>query len=306
VPQTIASGNILLPGTNFRISQNYFQVNLTTAQATLGASDYLTISQFVEGPRLRELISDVHSLSLLVNSPTVAPLKFSVAIRDSGTTRSLIKLCTVTTANTWQLIQLPNLPVWDSGGSYSLSPGSAGYILTITLACGTTSTAPAADVWQTGNYIAAPGMDNFVSKPTGTLFWVAFVQHEPGALSSTPIDCPFEDNLTACQRYFEKSYPYATATGAASNIGAINLQALASSNPYAPIRFKRTMAKTPTITGYSTGGAANNVRNVTGAADLAIAAAVAPGDDGFGGFAVTGPPASAWQCQCHYTADTGW
>jgi hypothetical protein len=304
-----SSGGVPIPGsgTNFRISTNYFMVNLTASQATLGASDFLAIMQNIEGPRLRELMADNHSISLIVNS-TVAPLKFSIVLRDAGGTRALVKLCTITTANTWQLIQLPNLPIWDSGGGWSLAPGSAGYQLAITLACGSTYTAPTADVWNTGNFMAAPGTDNFVSKPTSSLFYVAFIQHEPGAICTTPIDCPFMQNYDDCLRYFQKSYAYSNAPGTATSAGIAGPWIPAGVlNAITPIRFIKPMAKTPTITGYSySTGAANNVRDITAGVDRAIAAANTPADSGFNGFNITAGANVLTNYGFHWIADTGW
>jgi hypothetical protein len=299
--------NSPVPGTNFYITGKYLWLNLTTQQATLGTGDQLNIIQTIEAPRLRELLGDVHSLSILASTNVTGGLKFGVTIRDVPTTKCLTKLCTIPSPATNTLITLPNLPVFASGGNWSVSPGVAGYEIVICLAAGTTVTTAANDVWQnSANFAGAVGQDNFAAKPVNSSISLIFVQHEPGALCTTPIDCPFEDNLTACQRFFTKSYPYATAVGAANNTGAINLAAMASTSPFAPVRFKRTMAKTPTITGYSPAtGAVNNVRNTSAPADLVIASVAAPGDDGFGGFNATAP-ATNWGCQYHYTADTGW
>ena len=145
------SPNLVVPGTSFQISKNYLSSVLSTQQASLGAGDVWQLQQIVEGPTLRELVSDVTSFSLLVSS-SVAGLKFSVAIRDSGpATKSLVKLCTIPTASTWTLIQLPNLPVFPSG-NFSLNPGAVGYVIDICLAAGSTWMSPAADTWQNGHF----------------------------------------------------------------------------------------------------------------------------------------------------------
>ena len=212
----ILSNPRVVPGTNFAISSSQLGLSLQTQQTTLGASDYLYTIQIIEGSNWRELCADVSSLSLLVYS-TVAPLKFSVAIRDSPATQSLVKLCTITNAATWTLIQLPNIPVPPSG-NFSLSPGVTGYTLTIVLAAGSNFVAPAADVWNAGNFLAAPGADNFASKPVNSGIYFSFVQHEPGPLCTTLIDKPFSQNLDECLRYYQKSYDYALKPGVASPV----------------------------------------------------------------------------------------
>jgi hypothetical protein len=302
-------GPILLPGTNFGISANYYRVTLTTAQASLAAGDYTYLIQSVEGPRWRELASDVHSVSILCRS-SVANLSFGLSLRDSGGTRSLTKLCTLGAANTLTLIQLPNMPVWSSGGGFVSTPGSAGYTLAITLAAGSTFASLANDIWQTGNFVGAAGQMNFLAQAVNSTFDLMFIQHEPGALCSTPIDCPFGQNLDGdfgCLRYYEKSYLYGNAVGSVVGGCPTFFVPAGGVNPIVPIRFKKVMAKLPVVTAYSpTSGAVNTVRDVTGAADRAASAGQYASDSGFGGFTVTGGAATIWQGQFHYTADTGW
>jgi hypothetical protein len=296
----------VVPGTSFQITSKVFQVNLITAQASLAAGDFLTIRQTPEGIRLRELINDVHSVSLLVQS-TVAPLSFSVALRDAGNTRSLVKLCTIPTANVWTLISLPNIPIWSSGGSFNITPGAPGYLFEINLACGSTFMAPAADTWQNGTFYGAPGMSNFCNNAVNTLFSVAMVQHEPGAQCTTPIDCPFTQNYDDCLRYFCKSYSYPTIAGTVTTVGACQAILPAGQQACTPVRFKKTMAKVPTMTGYSPAtGASGNLRDNSAAADKPVQSPVNLGDDGFSGFSTATPNAAVWTGSFHYTADSGW
>jgi hypothetical protein len=178
--------------------------------------------------------------------------------------------------------------------------------LYITLAAGTTFTAAASSAWQTGNVFGVTGSSNFLATAGATLD-LAYIGHEPGALCTTPIDCPFQQNLDDCLRYFDKSYPYGTAIGAVITNGAANATFPAGYHPWLYVPFKKTMAKTPTIAGYSPAtGAVNTVRDVTASADKTITAAVAVGDHSFSGFSISGANAAAWQGQFHYTTDTGW
>jgi hypothetical protein len=298
-----------LPGTNFRLSASWFQVVLTAQEASLAAGDSLCIRQIPEGIRLRELIGDVHSVSVLA-ACTVAPLTFAVALRDAAATptRSLIKLCTITTANTWTLFTLPNLPVWPAAGTFNVTPGNQGYDLAITLACGSTNTAAAPDTWQTGNFISAPGVSNFCAQAVNSVFYLGFVQHEPGPLCTTLIDYPFTQNYDACLRYFTKSYSYGVKPGTVDQTGCHTGFNQASQNPYYwYLPFKKVMAKTPTIVGYSTvTGAINNIRNASAGADVATTGVSLAGDSAFTGFSIASPPASLWGHQFHYTADVGW
>jgi hypothetical protein len=298
---------IVAPGTSFMITNSRFRLTLTTQQPTLGSTDYFTFNQVIEGCALRELYNDVHSLSLLVRS-SVANLKFSVQLVDPGLTRSLVKLCTIPTANVLTLIPLPNLPVFPPAGNFSTSPGSAGVSLNICLAAGPNLIAPAADTWQTGNFIGAPGMSNFMASPVNSTFDIAFIQHEPGSVCSTLIDKPFTQNYDECLRYYAKSYNYAERPGTAS----------ASSSPaifnqYAPssattfrgyIPFPKGMAKSPTVVAYNpTTGAANSVSD-SGAANLGVSTSFS-NEKSIAAVVLTAGSSNS-NIYLHYTADTGW
>lgn len=303
------SANVVVPGTSQLITQKIFRVTLTGQQASLGAGHYMILQSVVEGPTLRELINDVHSVSLLVRS-SVANLKFGLILQSVNGAYTLSKLCSLGTANTWTLITLPNLPVWTASGTWSLTPGVAGYNLIVSLAAGSTYTTVANDTWQASATFGAIGQSNFAGSPVNSTFDIAMVQHEPGPVCSTLMDKPFagtNGNLEECLRYYQKSYPFATvsATAVGSPIYFYNA---AGAHPYNAISFRKIMAKAPTLTAYSpTGGSPGFVRNMTAPADIAISGPVNPTDNGFGGFSCTAaPPASQWVSSFHYTADTGW
>jgi hypothetical protein len=302
------AGAAVVPGTNFQISSRAQRILLTTAQASLASSDLLLTRQWVEGPCWRELSTDVHSVSLLVRS-SVASLNFSLDLRDSPATKSLVKLCTTSaTPNTWSLIMLPGLPVWPSG-NFAVTPGVVAYLLEITLAAGSNLIAPAADTWQTGSFVGAPGMSNFANSPVNSTFDISFIQHEPGAFCSTPIDCPFTQNYDDCLRYYQKTYDYGVVAGTANNLGGgFYIPVLsANSSINLPFPFKKPMAKAPTVSAYSLAtGAINNLRDTGVGADRAVSSATWVGLSGFTGFAFTTANASTTQYQGHYTADTGW
>jgi hypothetical protein len=298
-----AAGDVLVPNTSFCITRSFFRVTLTTAQASLAASDTLTISQLVEGPLFRELQYDVHSLQVLVRS-SVAGLKFGLCVKDANT-RALIKLCTIPSSATWTLITLPNLPVWPSAGAFSSAPGVNGYQLIITLAAGTTVTSPANDTWQNGNYWGAVGQSNFASNAVNSTFDIAFIQHEPGSQCSTLIDCPFTQNYDACLRYLQKSFTYTDKPGVVNAPSSIMTVTPANGTTLAlGAQFKKPMAKIPTVTIYNAStGAANSVW--TGAS-IAVSSVSNIGDSGFGWITLASASTAGNYCNYHYVADSGW
>jgi hypothetical protein len=300
---------VLLPGTNFPISNGLLRFTVTTQKSTLAAGDLAGWMQTVEGSSFRELSTDVHSMSILVRS-SVSPVRFGVWVGTPTPSYALTKLCTYTASPlTFQLIQLPNLPIWPAGGTFPVTPGSAGYRLGICFAAGSTLTSPANDIWQSGgsNFLGAAGQDNFMANAVNSYIEIAFIQHEPGPVCSTLIDKPFSANLDECLRYYQKTYSYGGKPSAVDSTGVIVLQTQANTNPLGPVRFHKPMAKGPTITAYSDGtGASGVVRDLYASGDRAVTGVFNPNDSGFGGFALSTNNASQTLYTFHYTADTGW
>jgi hypothetical protein len=213
--QNSVAGGINWPGTSFAITRSFFRVTLTTAAASLATGDYLIVRQILDGPQWRELQNDVHSLQVLVRS-SIANLIVGCALEDGGTpTTSLVNPLNLGAANTWTLLTLPNLPVWPAG-NFSNAAGAQSYYLVFCLAAGSSKITSANGSWQNGYFFGAIGQSNFAATLNAT-FDVAFVQHEPGAFCSTPIDCPFGENLDDCLRYYQKSQYYPTPPNTASN-----------------------------------------------------------------------------------------
>ena len=187
-------------------------------------------------------------------------------------TKTLVKLCTIPSANTWTLISLPNLPVWPSGNFTSV-PGANGYQIGITLACGSTFMSPANDTWQTGSFWGAVGQSNFYGQPVNSTFDIAFIQHEPGPLCTTLIDKPFSQNLDECLRYYQKSYDYALKPGVASPVNGASQAFIGAGLPTVVpgTVLPKRMVKAPTVIAYSSNdGTINAVYDFSSAGNRAV------------------------------------
>jgi hypothetical protein len=305
----LTAGTILLPGTNFAVTARYLRITLATQRTSLVAGDLWTLTQTVEGINWRELSFDVTSLSLLVRS-SIAPLSFGVTLQDSTAVTSLSSLATISAANTWTLIKFPNIPIPGSG-SFLSAPGSVGYYIYICLYAGSTYIAPAAGIWQAGNFVAPPGMSNFAANAVNSTFDIAFVQHEPGAQATTLIDKPFSQNYDECQRYYTKSYDYGVGVGTGNAVGCLvafgYIPAAISTDLQVNIRFPKPMAKIPTVVSYDwSTGAANSVRDLGANANRPVTGNNQLGTTGVRSFTLSTGIAANSVGLFHYTADTGW
>lgn len=304
--QSVAAG-INLPGTNFAITRSFLRVTLTTAEPTLAAGDFIRILQNVEGSQFRELQNDVHSLQMLVRS-SVANLIIGICLTDPAGAYSYTNTLTLGAANTWALLTLPNIPLWPSGGNFVDMPGVGGYNLCITLACGSTYMSSANGSWQHAAFVGAVGQSNFAASPIGSTFDIGFIQHEPGVLCTTPIDCSLENNYRSCLRYYDKSWDLGTAIGTASDSG-VCAAVYTPSSPFLPVnvRFPVPMAKDVTPIFYSRDGTTSSAVTFIGAGVKAINGTAAAGQKGMPYVTFSAAPsASADWAMFHYTVDTGW
>ena len=298
--------NVVVPGTSFYVTSKYLRTKLTAQDSSLAAGEYLGLVHTVDGPGMRELLGDVHSVQVLARF-SVANLKFVMALVDSGGTRSLCKLCTLGAANTWTLITLPNLPVWAAGGGWTTAWGVVGYTLGFYLASGSTGIAPAADVWQTGNYKGLAIMDNFCASAVNSTFDLAFVQHEPGSECSTLMDVSWANNLWDCLPYYYKSTDYNALPSAGTVTGAVHGIALPNSGPIHFHTYTRPLAKTVQPIFYTTSnGAPHWVYDAYGASPRQVSAYVGFNSKHCGYPQLTSYNAGIVIYTYHVSADTGW
>ena len=302
---------VILPGTNYNISNQQLRVFTSTTQASLTGSNYVQVYQFVEGPFFRELSFDVHSISILL-SCNISPFTFAIALRDMGssltTTTSLVLSATYTGGGALQLLQFPNLPVFPSG-NFSSRNGVPSYQLSITVACGPTFSAPTSGpTWQSGNFIGFTGQTN-IAATSGASLYIGYVQHEPGPVCTPPIDIPFWKNLRACQRYFCKSASYNTLLPTSgNNYRWVGTHVTGSASVRANIHWPVDMAANPTVSIYDDLANANQVYLET-IGNVAISGYSLSDTAGLGAIALSAaqtPTYTGAAVLAQYKADTGW
>lgn len=302
--QVAATAPVIIPGTNFGITNKVFRITCTTAQAVPAAAENVYFYQMIEGSRMRELISDVHSLSILCRS-NVAGLKFGICLRTfAAPFWGISKLCSFSpTASQWTLITLPNIPIWPAGGTWGLTPGSTGYYLFITLTAGANAIPSANDVWVNFSNIGAIGQGNLMTAVNNYADF-AFVQHETGPNCNQLQDVDFERNLRSCQRYYCKSSGYAVKACQGGWVG-VGIMPASSGNGRCTIRFPVEMAKVPTMRYTGNSAVLGNI--YTDGNGLIPVSSSAPTTSGVGQLnSSTVGPAAASAMLADWDADTGW
>ena len=236
---------------------NSIRLTVTTAQASLGTSDFMFLGQAIEGLRTARLgwgASGGSSVTFgfWVKS-SVAGL-FGGSVRNFATTRSYPFSFAVNSANTWEwktstipATTLDSWPATSAGSMYLLVAPAAGSALVGT-----------AGTWAAANLLGATGQVNLAATLNATYQLTGAVLL-PGdlvipAAHAYKLQRHFEDELQLCCRYWQIIYP--EYWGYASSAG----QAL-----IAPVSFSAPMRVVPTVSasGYTINAASIYTDNLT-------------------------------------------
>jgi len=240
-------------GSGFATSMKW---DCTTADASLGASDLITIQQFVEGQNVQYLkkgTSDAVPITLSFWVKSVLTGTYICEIGDSDNSRSISQAYTISDASTWEYKTL-NFP-GDTTGAFTNDNG-ASLTVQFCLGAGTDYTSGSlATSWGTtttaNRYVGQVNLAN----STSNNFWITGVQLEVGEFNSTTLP-PFQhesygDNLERCQRYYEKSFLIGTTPAASAVAPDGNIFSSWDTNTARMyINFKKRKRANPTITVY--------------------------------------------------------
>lgn len=213
------------------------------------------------------------------------------------------------------LIAMPTGTGTDEGSASGFGGGYTGYVNTGMTPSSVTLTTS----WQRFSLTTTAALPTTIKEllclfqytPVGTAgaddnFYITGVQIESGPVA-TPFEFrPFSTELGLCERYYEKSFPYATAP--AQNAGAAGADlwsqsvGAAASSSLGRVGFQETKRVAPTVTLYNPSAANAQARNLSVSADCSATAASNISDRGFhvgatsaGGSAAGNGNALNWQ-----------
>lgn len=255
------------------VYRNSVLIDCTTADASIAAGDYCYYSYKVEGYDFNFLDQRTFSLRFSVKATKTGT--YCIAFRNAGKDKSCIIEYTVNSAGTWEekLAVVSNSP--PSAGTWDYENG-IGLEVSFILAAGTTFQNASADSWLTGNYMATSNQVNACDS-TSNNFQLDGVElfladpTMPAPSEHTSMSPYYLDTLMRCMRYYQKSYNYGVDPGTITDVGAItHVNALANTLAGTDRMLPIPMRNTPTAAYYSTvTGTVANIRNTTGAADVA-------------------------------------
>jgi len=250
------------------LSQYSLKLDNTTLDGTIGASDYCTIEHRIEGYDYSKFAGNTVTLSFWVKSPITG--KHCVSFRNSNSDRSYVVEYTIAVADTWEK-HSATVDLDETAGTWDYTNG-LGLSVSWVLACGSTLQG-VADTWNSANDLATSNQVNVLGNAGD--FHLAQVKLELGSTATTftTAGANAAQELTMCQRYYEKSYNSDIALGTANGAGSVQIVspvAIADGNYFdRDVTFRVTKRDTPnsaTLYSYSVG--TENVITVTGSGEV--------------------------------------
>lgn len=188
-------------------SPNRYRVTITTADASLAAGEYLTISQYLEGSNVADFrYGGASAKNSVLRFGFKGPAgTYAIKLGNSAANRSYVALFTIASgqANT-DTVQTFSIP-GDTTGTWLTADGVIGVELDIVLACG--STFQGTTGWQAGNIFGTSAVSNGMGTSAAVfeLFDVG-LKLDPDA---TGIYGQYEVGevhpVYRCERYFQPS-----------------------------------------------------------------------------------------------------
>jgi hypothetical protein len=178
-----------------------------TAQPSLGANDFVILSQAIEGYRIARLAwGTVGAQSITIGFWAYHAVAgtYGGSIRNNTGTRSYAFNYTVAAITAqYVTVTIPG----DISGTWA-TDNTGGLILTFAQAAGSSFVAPSLNTWVAGNFFAPPGSINASAAAGGHMRITGVVVlpgiEAPSAARSSLIMRPYDQELTVCKRYWQK------------------------------------------------------------------------------------------------------
>ena len=241
---------------------NLLYVGVSTAQASLGVSDFVMLGHNIEGFRSQRLSwGTANAMPITIGFWTAHARAgiYSVTIRNNAANRSYATTYNQNVANTaeYHTVTIPG----DQTGAW-FADSTAGLIINFCMGSGTTFIAPTNNSWLAGNYIAATGQVNALQS-TSDAFRLTGVVVLPGtdaptAARSALIMRPYSQELLLCKRYLNVLTGLQGSVPVAAGICYSTTTMITDYIFPAPMRANPTFS-TPDATGWMAQIAANTI-----------------------------------------------
>ena len=228
-----------------------WKVTTGTAEASIDANDLIYFRTVLEAQNLQPLdygssSAKTITVSFYVKSSVSGTFGLGLYVEDG--VRNRTSTYTINATNTWE-----RKTVTFTGDTASSIDDNNGRGLDIYWVLASGSDWDSTDSTSWDDYVAsrwAFGHAQDGVATTASATWqITGIQLELGN-QATPFEHKsFSEELQKCKRYFQRSYPYGTATGTATYSGATIYRGNTATTvtPYVPVRFETEMRATPDI-----------------------------------------------------------
>ena len=239
---------------------NSTKITITTADATLGATQRILFYQSIEGTNTADFAwgtanAKTVTLSFWVRSSLTGT--FGGSIKNSANNRAYPFTYSISVADTWEYKTVTI--AGDTSGTWLTTTG-LGVQLLFSLGSGADFSGTAG-AWASANYTAPTGAVSVIGTLNAT-WYITGVQLEVGSVATPFEHRSYGDELARCQRYYQL---FDSAAGEAYPTGGVGAYAICGVN------FIQTMRAAPTVT-LGTAGTSTNTSgdNFTTATPTAI------------------------------------
>ena len=248
------------------ISANCTKFDCTTADTSIAAGEYFLLRQPFEGQNLQRIGKGVAgaqqiTISFYVKSTIAGTFSFIIYAEDGADI--IGSTYTINSADTWERKTLTF--VGNNLGTIANDTG-IGVHLQWNIAAGSNFTGGDNSTWKAyaASLLASGHTQSTHMTVDESTFQLAGCQWEVGEVATPFENIDFADNLQKCQRYYQKSYNYATAPGTGTTVGELGNDGNGSSGNstgqmIAYDTFYIEMRVTPTMTLYDIAGASGKV-----------------------------------------------
>lgn len=201
-------------------SPTYLRCRVTTIDASIPVDRAYWVRALLEGLDTADLgwgAAGALSVSISFRFRSSITGPFSGSVQNAAAGRSYPFTIPYTVAGVWQEVKIENIP-GDTTGTWPINNARSMHI-NFTLGAGT-STVGTANAWAPSADLGVTGTTNLMATLNAT-FDLGLLQVERGA-TCTPFErVPYQAGLARVQRYYEKSYDYATPPGFATASGMV-------------------------------------------------------------------------------------
>ena len=261
---------------------NSVVATVTTADASINATQYYLFNQYIEGTNVSDLAwgtASAKTVTLSFWTRSSLTGTFGGAISNSGQNRSYPFTYSISVADTWEYKTITI--AGDTSGTWLTNTG-VGIRLHFDLGVGSTYRGTAGS-WAGATYLGATGATSVIGTLNAT-WYITGVQLEVGSVATPFERRPYGMELALCQRYYAKSFLQGTAP--AQNVGSFaGATGIISVNPstrvlmdvYLPV----VMRAAPTVTFFNPSAANAQARDASASADCSSTGTFIVGDRNF-------------------------